>query len=356
MSSSSHRPRSEVGGTSRDDFEAIARRIDANPIGRLMYGQRELFHSNLLGWYFDALPEAADATFRPFSLDGADTRRFVERERGHIDLVFHWADRAPLVIENKVFSLPRREQLDGYRAATAGWQHPPTFVLLSVSEPDFVLDGWRHVDYAELAERIVDALPGDSSYEVETMRRYALLVADLDRLISTVEIRSDDEPVWLSDSLLSSLSSSQMRAALQKARAQRIARSLNDMLPGLDPPAKGDLSNATPLVEILERSRVDGKDALLGWQLQGDQFRRAAVYWGGGIDGRDARSKQRREELSRAHPEFFAFPNGLPQAHQGRKEFNHFAPSFVYQYVKTPGLTVGQLKAAAVAVHDAVRG
>ncbi len=89
-----------------DDFTAIARRIEANPLGRLMYGQRELFHSNLIGWFFDMLPEAADATFRPLTLPGTDSGRWVDRERGHMDLVFHWPDRAPLVIENKVFSLP----------------------------------------------------------------------------------------------------------------------------------------------------------------------------------------------------------------------------------------------------------
>ena len=88
------------------DFKDVARSIEANPLGRLIYGQRELFHSNLIGWFFDQLPEVADATFRPLAAPGEHSSRLVERERGHMDLVFHWPDRAPLVIENKVFSLP----------------------------------------------------------------------------------------------------------------------------------------------------------------------------------------------------------------------------------------------------------
>ena len=80
-----------------DDFRELARRIEGNPLGRLMYGQRELFHSNLVGWFFDMLPEAADATFRPLTLPGTDSGRWVDRERGHMDLVFHWPDRAPLL-------------------------------------------------------------------------------------------------------------------------------------------------------------------------------------------------------------------------------------------------------------------
>lgn len=66
------------------------------------------------------------------------------------------------------------------------------------------------------------------------MRRYASLVADLHQLVSAVDVQSDGERVWLPDSLLSAISSSQMRAALRKARAQRVARVLNYHLPGLD--------------------------------------------------------------------------------------------------------------------------
>lgn len=335
-----------------DEFKAIAARIEANPLGRLMYGQRELFHSNLIGWYFDQLPDAADATFRPLSAPGEDSRRFVERERGHMDLVFHWPDRAPLVIENKVFSLPHRDQLDEYEAAAYKWQYRPALVLLSVSEPNFKLGEWHYLSYAEFAERILDALPpSDTSYEVETMRRYAALVSDLHQLVSAVDVQSDDERVWLPDGLLGAISSSQMRAALRKARAQRVACVLNDLLPGLEQPAAGGMSNATPLVESFEYVYTRGMHLHLGWQLQGDQFRRAAVYHDQSISGRSQESRRRREDVSREHPEFYSFPAPLPQALGGRKEFNHFAPSFVYRYVKAPTLTVAELKAAATEVH-----
>lgn len=335
-------------------FKDVARRIEANPLGRLMYGQRELFHSNLIGWFFDQLPASADATFRPFAGDGSDSHRFVERERGHMDLVFHWPDRAPLVIENKVFSLPQRDQLEEYQAATAGWSHAPALVLLSVSAPDFDLGTWRYLSYAEFGARILEALPADSSYEAETMRRYAALISDLHQLVSATDVHSDSEPVWLSETLLSSISSSQMRAALHKARAQRVARALNDFLPELEQPAAGGMSNATPLVESFEYVYTRGQHVHLGWQLQGNQFRRAVVYHDQSIAGRSQESRRLREDVSRRHPEFHAFPMPLPQVPGGRKEFNHFAPSFVYRYVKTPDLTISDLKAAASAVHGEI--
>ncbi|MHB1010274.1 MAG: PDDEXK-like family protein [Propionibacteriaceae bacterium] len=334
-----------------EDFKEIARRIESNPLGRLMYGQRELFHSNLVGWFFDMLPDAADATLRPLTLPGADSGRWVDRERGNMDLVFHWPDRAPLVVENKVFSLPHRDQLEEYEAATATWPSRPALVLLSVSPPGFDRGEWRYLSYTEFATRILDALPSDASYEVETMRRYAALVQDLHNLISAVDVHDDSEPVWVQESLLGAISSSQMRAALHKARAQRVAHVLNESIPGLGQPAKGDMSNSMPLVEALEYVHTVGMDLHLGWQLQGGQFRRAAVYHDESIEGRSDESRRKREDVSREHPEFFAFPSVLPQTMGGRKEYNHFAPDFVYRYVKTPGLTIGQLKESAAAVH-----
>lgn len=337
-----------------DDFAAAAARIEANPLGRLMYGQRELFHSNLIAWFFDALPDAADAVFRPLAGVGEGSRRRVERERGHLDLVFHWPDRAPLVIENKVFSLPQRAQLDEYESATAAWTPSPSLVLLSLSVPGFGLGHWQHLDYRGLAGRIDDALGADASYEAETMRRYGTLARDLQRLVESVEVRSHDELVWLPEELLAALSSSQMRAALQKARAQRVAHLINERLPDLEQPAAASMTNATPLVESFEYTPTGGIHVHLGWQLQGAQFRRAVVYHDSSITGRSVESRRAREEVSRAHPEFFRIPAAVPGESGGRQEFNHYAPSFVYQYVKAPALTVGALLDAAAQVHAEV--
>jgi hypothetical protein len=338
-----------------DEFRAAAARIEANPLGRLMYGQRELFHSNLLAWFFDSLPEAADRAFGEYATPGVGNERQVERERGHLDLVMRWPDRLPLVIENKVFSLPQAAQLDEYRQATAKWNPAPSLVLLSTTEPSFDLGEWKHVSYAELAERIRASLPTNASYEVETMRRYADLVGDLHQLVAAVRVKRDDEPIWLGEDVLSAISSSQMRAALQKSRAQRVADVVAKALPGPDGP-KASMSNATPLVELFQYAFLGGVHAHFGWQLQGNQFRRAVVYHDAAIKGRDEASRRAREELSRQHPEFFTLPTAISATRSGRKEFNHFAPNFVYQYAKVGGLTVGELISAAQEVHESIVG
>lgn len=153
----------------------VADRIETNVLGRLMHGQRELFHSNLLGWFFDALPEAADAVFRPFTSEGSGTERAVKRESNNLDLVMTWPGRTPLVIENKVFSVPDLAQLNKYEKKTDQWGQKTSLMLLSTIPPGFDSRGWKHVSYKELGEKILNALPDNMSYEVETMRHYARL-------------------------------------------------------------------------------------------------------------------------------------------------------------------------------------
>ncbi|PKQ25160.1 MAG: hypothetical protein CVT64_11135 [Actinobacteria bacterium HGW-Actinobacteria-4] len=337
-----------------EDFRAAAERIEANPLGRLMYGHRELFHSNLLAWFFDYLPDAADAVFAPLTSTGTDIARSVDREKENLDLVMHWPDRRPLVIENKVFSLPDKSQLDAYRAKVASWHVPPTLVLMAISAPHFSDPAWHYISYRELADRIDAALPRGSHYELETMRRYASLARDLHALVSAVDVASPDEPVWLEGPLVEVISSSQTRSALIKARAQRVARWINDAIPTLEQSANSGLTRATPLVESFEYIHTQGVHVHLGWQLQGSQFRRGAIYHDESIQGKDAASRSAREEVSRRHPEFFAMPGSLPQGRGGRKEFNHFAPNFVYTYVNAPGLTLRELVQAASEVHAGI--
>lgn len=256
------------------------------------------------------------------------------------------------MIENKVFAMPSSEQLGSYRRKVSRWPHRPALILLAVSPPDFDPGNWTHLSYAECADLILDALPHRNEYEVETMRRYAALMKDLHALVSAVEVHSDEEPVWLPADLLDAVHSAQMRAALHKARAQRVAKVVGSLSAGIREDAKGGFTNATPLVEVIEAARTDSMRVRLGWQLQGDQFRRAVIYLDSRLTGRTDASRRRREGHSREHPEFFQFPSSLPQVTNGRKEFNHYSPDFVYRYVKVPGLTVGELKHVAIEIHE----
>lgn len=359
------------------DVSEIVARIDANPLGRIMFGQRELFHSNVLAWFFEAFPEAADEVFGAFTNPApTGTDRFVERERQHLDLVFHIPGRTPLVVENKIFAIPGLAQLNDYDRMIAGWAVPPTRVLLSMTPPEFHPPGqWRHIDWADLADRIDVALPPTASYEVETMHRYTRLIRDLRELVALTEVSPDwiDEPVYLVAETLQQMGSSQMRSALQKARAQRVATWLAGHIPASRPLPTDfgaelvdvgllhdrygmhwGLTNAQPLIDWFTLVHAPDGWLLSGWQYQSGQFRRPIIVLDPSKLGKAPAARAAREAIAARHPDLFAFPGGIPQTHGGTKAYNHYAPGFVYQYAKAPDLRLGALLHAALDVRNSI--
>lgn len=330
----------------------IARELNAEPLARIMYGQRELFHSNFLAWFFDSLPELADAVFRNLTHDAPENATSVrrsEREREQLDLVFHWPDADPLVIENKVFSLPHRDQLDAYRGKTERWKASKvSHVLLSMSPLQDLPEDWTYLSYQELAERIELALEDwrHESYEVETLRRYSRVVRLLNALLDNTLVHSTQEPVWLDDDQLHEVESKQTRSALLKLRANRIKELLIDAGPQVGW-AEAGMSHSQPLVGWRRMVNLDGIQVEAGWQYQGGQFRMCIVL--PHLHSRSEQARVSREEFAGNHPELFSFENlfNILRVTDNRvrpdHRFGHFAPSFVYRYVKAPDLTVTQL-------------
>lgn len=272
--------------------------------------------------------------------------------------VLRWPGAAPLVIENKVFSLPDRDQLEGYRGKTSRWKGASAqHVLLSMSPPHEPVDGWTYLSYQELAERIDLAfadLGNSSSYEVETVRRYSRVVRLLSALLDTTAVHSTEESAWLDSTQLAEIDSTQTQTALRKLRARRVQAVL-----AAEGPATGwteaAISRGQPLVGWRRHVQVAGVEIEAGWQYQEGQFRLCAVL--PNLEGRSEADKRAREEFATAHPELFDFaplyevlasPDGEVRP---RDRFGHFAPSFVYRYVKAPDQSVAQLVEATHAIN-----
>ena len=101
---------------SEEHLSQIVEELDEEPLAHIMLGQRELFHSNFLAWYFKKFPTQSDSVFgnlieKPPS---ENNKRAVYREKKNIDLWFEWENRQTLIIENKVFSTPDNKQLKKY--------------------------------------------------------------------------------------------------------------------------------------------------------------------------------------------------------------------------------------------------
>lgn len=335
----------------------VARELNVEPLARIMYGQRELFHSNFLAWFFDTLPDLADAVFRNLTADGDGTGRRVDRERENLDLVLNWPGAAPLVIENKVFSLPEKVQLDDYRAKTSRWKGTAVeHVVLSMSPPREPVAGWQYLSYQELSERIDLALADidEASYEVESVRRYSRVVRLLSALLDTTVVRSNDESAWLDNSQLAEIDSTQTRSAMRKLRARRVQAILDAAGPASGWTESG-ISHSQPQVGWRRHVNIDGIEIEAGWQYQEGQFRLCVVL--PHLAGRSEQDRRARESFASTHPVLFDFtplyevlasPDGQVRPLDG---FGHFSPDFVYRYVKAPDQTVEQLVIASQAIN-----
>jgi len=101
-------------------FKQIADRLNQNPLFHMSLGSKELFHSNYLAWLTWKYPEASRAALEPWcvALPDQPGHRTL-REHRHLDLVEQMAGLAPLIIENKMFSLPDEAQFDRYAAESS---------------------------------------------------------------------------------------------------------------------------------------------------------------------------------------------------------------------------------------------
>ena len=355
----------------------VIRRLNDEPLTHLMLGHRELFHSNLLAWFFRRIPEAADQVFGSMTEDSSvqtESTRAVQREKNKLDLLFRWPGRRPLVIENKVLSLPDEDQLEEYAAKVTAGGESPALWLLSLTDPSWPDDRkalgngeWRWLGYKELADRIRSSLaPDDRSYAAETMRHYADVVDLLCDLVASVVVNDPNETVSLPADVRKALGDDRLTSTMGKLRARSVAQRISQALDAAgfaETLIESGLTNSLPLLSWFHAiGRAPGARA--GWQLQGDQFRLATIT--PHLGGVSAAERQARYDFAKANEDLFDFgyldeilgtggsaTQPLPRP-GNTKGFNRFDPDFVYRYKKTPDLTVAQLEAAAVAVANKV--
>jgi hypothetical protein len=323
---------------STDEIAELVGRLTASPIFAMSLGSKELFHSNLLAWFIDRHAAVAKAIC-------AMNAPTVERERNHTDLLIRQDGCTPIVIENKVFSLPDEAQLE--RISTKMSSISPRTVLLSLTSPGWpggqwtssTGQCWRWMSYAELITLLrptVSAVTAADSYAGETLSRWLHLMGLLEELVKLVGLPGRDEPVSLPANLRAELAQAKLDAPIQKMRFHGVRLALAPELAGVE----AGMTRGEGLVQWFVR---DEGELWWGWQLQGEQFRLALIVPKGHPGNGDGSTHRViREQEAAAHPEFYAFgeiPGSEPQHSAG---FLHYKPGFVYRYVKVPGITVGE--------------
>lgn len=344
-----------------EDLRSLCDRLRDNPVLHLSLTSKELFHSNLLGWLFERSPEVAVACLGELAQPQAGQLvSAVRREAHHLDLIVELAGHRPIVVENKVFSLPDEAQLDRYSAENipAAGVVDPVKVLLSLSDPGWsggTYAGWTWLSYENVAARLVPVVEKqwpEDQFVHQLVRHWAEMIESLNR-IAQLTAPSPDQPLVLDADAVELLRPLRLHDAYQKLRTRRVRHLLERHLANngvaVDHLESG-FTNDSPLLS----GRLFMPDgAAIGWQLQGSQWRRFVAVPEVHHGKSDAQKQQRIAYVDAHHRAWFSFEAEQslgPFAEAPSAVYKHYAPDFLYDYVKTPGVTVGKVLSLAETV------
>ena len=330
-----------------DEMQSLAGELLDEPLLDVSLGSKELFHSNLIARLCLVHPDAAERIFAPWLVSSAAaTAHFVKREYKNTDLVVGLPGYEPILIENKAFSLPDEAQLDRYAREVAPLLGGgAVLLLLSLADPlwtdDLHRSGdrvWRRISYAQLGERMSAEFWDRPGFDTQILAHEGHFLGLLDRLVNATTIKSTSEPLQLPADLHAILEPTGLTDAVAKLRTyqlrQEIAHSFDGS--GLSPTLlEASFTRGQPLLSAYwEKPNGD----LVGWQLQGRQWRLAMVLRS--LSGRGPEAGDARARFAAAHLGWFSFDPlheilGQPiEAAEPAREFNKFDPDFVYQYAK----------------------
>lgn len=263
--------------------------LKESPLFNLSLSSKELFHSNFLWWLgsnertfplFKQVMERFVGTALQWTFDNIS----VERENKHIDLCVKnkTGKKTLLILENKVKSIPNKEQLKEYYEKEPKAEN---YVLLSLATEfldkaaieNISENGnkiWKICSYADFAEALKIIPDGLTQYERELINDYRTFILYLHELAQQWigNVRRDK----LFKEKSEKIEECRLHDLYDKLRYSQLALMLQKQLNRTDVYVKTGYSNKSGIVEVT----IPYEDHQLIIQVQGNSYRHAYVYWG----------------------------------------------------------------------------
>lgn len=361
----------------------IKNTLTSSPLYNLSLANKELFHSNFLAWVGNKYKNSFKWLFTeelklkwPKNLE----KFSVEREDKHFDITVVDDDRSPkIIIENKVKSVPTKEQLERYRN-TQGCNNC-LFILMTMTSALHNQDnanGWKIVTYDMLSSalsNLYDKLNQNNStildkwdsYHLSLLDDYIVYIENLQKIINYF----DTEDALLESSNDSIKKELRIHDICGKRKAQILFQKLVERLQENKYEVVNDekyLSDNNlkvgwgytdkPVVEVKFKINED----YLVIQIQGNQYRHAVEYFDETINKRIEKkgksfgpSKEGITYLVENYNDLFCFQNNEPKHYpfkadkfgqranpgyckycNGKIGSNNKISCFVYQWVEIP--------------------
>lgn len=332
-------------------LSALCEQLSGDVLFTVSRASKELFHTNLLGWIAQRHPDVFIAAFEPWlQRDPQQQEHEVRREWRHLDLVARLPGFAPLVVEAKVFSLPRDAQLAEYSdlPVLSESDHTFTALLLSLDMPSWTTatfgrreQRWTAVPLAALAPGLRRAA-SDATFDHELIRREARLLELLTDMQEATALGGDDSPLFMAAEDRKQLADFHLDLAVQKGRYSQLrgrveARYQNSGIPAPSHELVASASHGEALTSALWSDR-DGDG--VGWQLQGGTWVLALLNQT--ASAKRGHSLDRRMANALRNVDWFDFTPVVqhcetdPRTVLPRSGFNRYDPDFIYRSMRLP--------------------
>ena len=167
-----------------------------SPLYNLSMANKELFHSNFLAWFGNTYKIEFKGLINQLLGTGSwpDEKQdySIVREFKHFDIcIKDSSDNPRILIENKVKSVPTKEQLDRYRDEV----NDDSCLLILLTMTSHLHDltgakGWNIITYKDLSEKLSKVtLP--NSYHSQLLKDYCEYVDNLQQIIEAFDAEED---------------------------------------------------------------------------------------------------------------------------------------------------------------------
>jgi hypothetical protein len=284
---------SETLNTKEEDIllETVINSLKESPLFNFSLASKELFHSNFLAWLGTQYPNQ----FSLMMSEILEIKEYIlygpiKREYKNSDISFklkNGSDIKSVIIENKVKSIPYKEQLDQY-SEKIKWDGK---ILLSlIRHEDF--EGWKSVSYHDLLKMIMRHFAINGSYHDEIIRDYCRFIDALSKISDLISIKDPSKEFYSyysGNSICQNLNKIRLQDIIIKGKSSVICSLIKEKL-GINTslPRVQDLWNNhifpvnefrvghgftrnTGLIEIKYKIT---DSIIIGIQLQGNHYRR----------------------------------------------------------------------------------
>lgn len=250
--------------------------LEKSPLFHFSLHAKELFHSNFLEWIArdSELNHLFKAIMKIFGVAEMAEGFEVLRERQNLDLIVKDSgEKWYAVIENKVKSVPSKEQLKEYtdkiEKHSGDDSESVKKILLTLADDQPALaEGWRHFTYSDIIPILEDALPQvENSYKKAIISDYIAMVKGLTGIVNDIDVSDECKYLFTPCEKIEKLRIGDM---IDKYRASRIARSITSKY---NLTCKSGYTNKQSLIEFFREIN----DMSIGVQIQGSQYRHCFI-------------------------------------------------------------------------------